>query len=133
METIAEKAISGNNNPFYFMKKDKIIAVATDLKSFYAELKNIPLEIFCFHAYRSIQAEISLNNEQHQLLPRCDIALWIEYSLGDTQLAQKVFRIIMTAVGEANDLSAASKFKQLTTKKNVLSAIKERLDFFTST
>ncbi|UCG02512.1 MAG: hypothetical protein JSW11_00680, partial [Candidatus Heimdallarchaeota archaeon] len=61
--------------------------------------------------------------------PRSDIALWIEYSIGDTQLAHQIYNTVSHTLGDKT-LEAGSRFTQLTIKSAVLKLIKSRLNLF---
>jgi hypothetical protein len=126
---IAKRALSKANSPFFFYQGGKIIAEANDLQSFYNQLKNVSLEVFCFHCYRISHSTLAGRSVSPS--PRSDIALWIEYSIGDTQLAHQIFNTVKHSLSDrAKTLEAGSKFTQLTIKSAVLKLIKSRLDVF---
>lgn len=125
---IAKRALSQANSPFYFYEGGKIIGEANDLEGFYNQLKNISLAVFCFHCYRISRS--TLAGKWISPSPRSDIALWIEYSIGDTQLAHQIFNTVSHSLGDrVNTLETGSKFTQLTIKSAVLKLIKSRLDY----
>jgi hypothetical protein len=128
---IAKRALSNSNSPFYFYKGDQIIGIANDLESFYEQLANVPLDVFCFHCYRMSQS--NLNGKKTPPLPRSDIALWTEYSVGDTQLAHQIHDTISLSLGDRmKTLEACSGFSQLTLKSTILRLIKSRIDYLSS-
>jgi hypothetical protein len=128
---IAKRALSEANSPFYFYQGGKTIGEANDLESFYNQLKNVSLDVFCFHCYRISHS--TLAGRSISPTPRSDIALWIEYSIGDTQLAHQIYNTVRHSLSDrAKTLEARSKFSQLTIKSEVLKLIKSRLDFFSN-
>ncbi|MFX1507657.1 MAG: hypothetical protein ACFFDC_16345 [Promethearchaeota archaeon] len=126
---IAKRALSKANSPFYFYQGGKIIGEANDLESFYNQLKNVSLDVFCFHCYRISRS--TLAGRSISPSPRSDIALWIEYSIGDTQLAHQIYNTVKHSLSDrTKTLEAGSKFTRLTIKSAVLKLIKSRLDVF---
>ncbi len=125
---IAKRGLSDSNSPFYFCMEDQIIGTVNNLESFYEQLsESVPLDVFCFHCYR-----MSLTNLAGQKIspsPRSDIALWIEYSVGDTQLAAQIFNTVKKSLG-IRTLESASKFTQSTLKSTVLKIIKNRIQLY---
>ncbi|MFX1283774.1 MAG: DUF5752 family protein [Promethearchaeota archaeon] len=125
---IAKRALSKNNAPFYFFRGNEIIGIAHNLESFYEQLAEVPLDVFCFHCYRMSQS--SLAGERTSPSPRSDIALWIEYSLGDMKLAHQIFDTVSHSMGDGlKTLESASKFTKSTIKSTILELIKSRIDF----
>jgi len=125
---IAKRALSKSNAPFYFFKGNEIIGMANDLVSFYEQLTELPLDVFCFHCYRMSQSNLA--GERTSPSPRSDIALWIEYSLGDMKLAHQIFDTISLSIGDGiKTLESASKLTQSTIKSTILEQIKSRIDY----
>ena len=125
---IAKRGLSNSNSPFYFCKGDQIISTVNNLESFYEQMsESIPLDVFCFHCYRMSRTNLTGQNVSPS--PRSDIALWIEYSVGDPQLATQIFNTIKQSLG-TRTLESASKFTQLTLKSTVLKLIKNRIDLY---
>lgn len=125
---IAKRALSGSNSPFYFCKNEQVIGVANDLESFYVQLENVPLEVFSFHCYRMTRSNLA--GKSISPSPRSDIALWIEYSVGDTQLAHQIYDTVSHSLGDRiKTLESGSRFSQLTIKSTVLKLIKSRIDY----
>lgn len=128
---IANRALSVNNSPFFFYKGHQIISTAYHLEEFYQELKQAPLDVFCFHCYRTSRSNLAGISTSPS--PRSDIALWIEYSIGDTELAHQIFNSVTQSLGDRiNTLESASKFTQLIIKSAVLELIRSRLDYFSN-
>ena len=126
---VAKRALSEANSPFYFYQGGEMIGEANDLESFYNQLKNVSLDVFCFHCYRISHSTLAGQNVSPS--PRSDIALWIEYSIGDTQLAHQIYNTVRHSLGDrVQTLDAGSRFTQLTIKSAVLKLIKSRLDYF---
>ncbi|MHA2246957.1 MAG: hypothetical protein ACXADY_18575 [Candidatus Hodarchaeales archaeon] len=125
---IAKRALSGSNSPFYFCKSEQVIGVANDLESFYEQLEIVPLDVFCFHCYRTTRSNLA--GKSISPSTRSDIALWIEYSVGDTQLAHQIYDTVSRSLGDRiKTLESGSKFSQLTIKSTVLKLIKSRIDY----
>ena len=125
---IARRALSGSNSPFYFCKSEQVIGVANDLDSFYEQLEKVPLDVFCFHCYRMTRSNLA--GKSISPSPRSDIALWIEYSVGDTQLAHQIYDTVSHSLGDRiKTLECGSRFSQLTIKSTVLKLIKSRIDY----
>ncbi|MFW9905561.1 MAG: DUF5752 family protein [Candidatus Thorarchaeota archaeon] len=128
---IAKRALSQANSPFYFFQGEKIIGEANDLESFYNQLKNVSLDVFCFHCYRISHS--TLAGRSISPSPRSDIALWIEYSIGDTKLAHQIYDTVRHSLSDGTKtLEAGSKFTQLTIKSAILKLIESRLDFLSN-
>ncbi|MFX0015281.1 MAG: DUF5752 family protein [Promethearchaeota archaeon] len=127
---IAKRAYSKSNSPFYFSQGDRIIGIANDLKDLYNQLGKIPLDVFCFHCYRISQSNLA--GHAISPSPRSDIALWIEYSVGDTQLAHQIYDTVNHSLCDQKTLEAGSKFTQITIRSTVLQLIKARLDYLSS-
>ena len=126
---LAKRALSEANSPFYFYQGGEIVGEANDLESFYNQLKNVSLDVFCFHCYRISHSTLAGQNIFPS--PRSDIALWIEYSIGDTLLAHQIYNTVRHSLGDrVQTLDAGSRFTQLTIKSTVLKLIKSRLDYF---
>ena len=126
---VARRAFSDSNSPFYFCKGEEVIGVVKNLANFYKQLKEVPLDVFCFHCYRMSRSNLA--GKSISPSPRSDIALWIEYSLGDTELAHRIFNTIRYSLGDGlKTLESASKFTQLTIKSSVLELIKSRIRIY---
>ncbi len=125
---VAKRAFSKANSPFYFYQGGEIIGEANNLEGFYNQLKHVSLEVFCFHCYRISTSTLAGKNVSPS--PRSDIALWIEYSIGDTQLAHQIYNTVSHSLGDrAKTLEGGSRFTQLTIKSAVLKLIKSRLSY----
>ena len=84
-----------------------------------------------FHCYRMSQSNLA--GKKTPPLPRSDIALWTEYSVGDTQLAHQIHDTISLSLGDRlKTLEAYSRFSQLTLKSTILRLIKSRIDYLSS-
>ncbi|MFX0123552.1 MAG: hypothetical protein ACFFAE_07905 [Candidatus Hodarchaeota archaeon] len=128
---VAKRALSKANSSFFFYQGGEIIGEANDLENFYTQLKNVSLDVFCFHCYRISHS--TLAGKSISPSPRSDIALWIEYSIGDTQLAHQIYNTVSHSLGDrVKTLEAGSRFTQLTIKSAVLKLIKTRLDYFSN-
>ena len=128
---IATRSLSGNNSPFYFRKGKEIIGTAYDLEGFYKLLGSIPLDVFCFHCYRECNSDLT-GNEIIKTNPRSDIALWIEFSIGDTHLAQQIYNELQKSLGTTKSLCKKSRFSQRTIRSSILRYIAERIIFLTT-
>ena len=112
---------------FLVGKRNEIIGIANDLESFYENLANIPLEVFCFHCYRVTNYDLA--GVTGKINPRSDIALWIEFSIGDTELAQQIYNVCQQALGTSTSLDRGSKFNQTTIRSSILRLIADRIIF----
>ncbi|MFX0184938.1 MAG: hypothetical protein ACFE95_17790 [Candidatus Hodarchaeota archaeon] len=128
---IAKRARSGNSEPFYFRQGDRIIGIANDLERCYEILEDIPLDVFCFHCYRTI-SQPSTDGKSIEIMPRSDIALWIQYSVGDIKLAYQIYETIRQALGRSKCLASISRLNQLTMKSTIIKLIKDRIDVLSS-
>lgn len=127
---IAQRSFSENISPFYFRKRNEVIGIAYDLESFYENLANIPLEVFCFHCYRVTNYDLA--GVTGKINPRSDITLWIEFSIGDTELAQQIYNVCQQSLGTSTSLDRRSKFDQTTIRSSILRLIAERIIFLKS-
>jgi hypothetical protein len=128
---IAKRARSGNFEPFYFHQGDRIIGIANDLESCCEILEDIPLDVFCFHCYRTI-SQPNPDGKSINILLRSDIALWIQYSVGDIKLAHQIYETIRHAFGRSKCLASISRLNQLTMKSTIIRLIRERIDILSS-
>ncbi|MFX0150098.1 MAG: hypothetical protein ACFFAJ_04915 [Candidatus Hodarchaeota archaeon] len=128
---IAKRAISGNAKPFYFQQGDNVIGIANDLESCSDILETIPLDVFCFHCYRTT-SQVCHDGKNIDIIPRSDLALWIQYSIGDTKLAHQIYETIRLALGRIKCLASSSKLTQLTMKSTILRLIRERISTLSS-
>lgn len=123
----ATKAFSESNDRFYIKgTKGNPIGVATNLSSLLHQLENTPLDVFHYHCYRMTQVDLEGNTIVP--IPRSDIPLWIEYSLGDTVLAHQIYMAILQTIGYYTTPEIASTFTKNITRTNVLNLIRRRLD-----
>lgn len=113
-------------SPFVFRKGDQIVGVADDLASFCFQLENIPLDVFCFHSFRTLSQNDSSASPRIEL-SRSDIALWIQYSIGDNSLAHTIYETIRASVGRMKSLSSISRFGKLTIRTTILDLIREKI------
>ncbi|MFX1424763.1 MAG: hypothetical protein ACFFB2_20790, partial [Promethearchaeota archaeon] len=124
---IASKAFSESNDPFYIKGTNgNPIGVAKSLTSLLYQLENAPLNVFHYHCYR--MTPVDLEGNTIVPIPRSDIPLWIEYSLGDTVLAHQIYRTIFQTIGYNSPPEIASTFTKSITRTNVLNLIRSRLD-----
>ncbi|MHA2227073.1 MAG: hypothetical protein ACXAC8_17795 [Candidatus Hodarchaeales archaeon] len=128
---IAKRALSGEISPFFFRKGDTVIGTASDLASYTQLLEEIPLDVFCFHCYRISQSDLS--GKKIHSIPRSDVALWIEYSVGDTHLANQIYHAITSSLGDRfRSLERGSRFSQMTLRSSIINLINSRIGYFQS-
>ncbi|MHA2366703.1 MAG: hypothetical protein ACXAC7_22310 [Candidatus Hodarchaeales archaeon] len=131
IDQIAIRSLSGNNYPFYFRKGSDIIGTVYDLEGFYELLNSVPLDVFCFHCYRECYSDLT-GKEIIKTNPRSDIALWIEFSIGDTYLAQQIYDVLQKNLGTTKSLTKKSRFSQTTIRSSILRLIAERIIFLST-
>lgn len=128
LQTIKRLSFSSNNDPFYI--KDlhgKILDVVTNLPDLLQKLETLPLNEFCVHCYR--KTNYDLQGKDMISTPRSDIALWIEYTIGDTILAERIFKLVNENLGYYESYESASTYAKSKTRTLLLNALQERIDF----
>ncbi len=131
IDQIAIRSLSRNNYPFYFQKGSDIIGTSYDLEGFYELLNSVPLDVFCFHCYRECFSDLT-GKKIIKTNPRSDIALWIEFSIGDTHLAQQIYDVLQKNLGTTKSLTKKSRFSQTTIRSSILRIIAERIIFLST-
>jgi hypothetical protein len=131
LERLAERSFSESNEPFYFRDlTGEITGAATNLPSLLHQLEAIPMEISCFHTFRS--CEYDLRGSRIDPVYRSDLALWVEYTLGDTTLAQQIYSTAKQTIGYYKDQKHASIFAIKNTLNSLIQLIEQRMSFLSS-
>ncbi len=93
----------------------KIIARVTNLSDLISILSEIPATIAQFHIFRETTQDIFEPRHLDGPVVRSDLALWINYVLGDTELSRKVYEMGKSESANPGIL-----------KKKVIELLKER-------
>lgn len=122
---IAEQAFADSNDPFIFRSVEgEIIGMATNLTNLIYQLESVPIEVACYHIFRKTGQDLQGN--PITLIDRSDLALWVEYTLGDTTLAQKIYNIAKKTIGYYADPQFATISAQRNTVESVLQLLESR-------
>lgn len=77
----------------FYGNNGKIIAITTNLSELISTLPEIPATIAQFHIFRETTQDIFEPRPLDGPVVRSDLALWIEYVLGDMELSRRVYEI----------------------------------------
>ena len=77
----------------FYGSNGKIIAQTTNLSELISTLSEIPATIAQFHIFRETTQDIFEPRHLDGPVVRSDLALWINYVLGDTELSRSVYEI----------------------------------------
>ncbi|MHA1969193.1 MAG: DUF5752 family protein [Candidatus Hodarchaeales archaeon] len=103
----------------FYGSNGKIIAKTTNLSELISILPEIPATIAQFHIFRETTQDIfeprHLDGHLDGPVVRSDLALWINYVLGDTELSRRVYEIGKSESANPEIL-----------KKKVIKLLKER-------
>lgn len=94
-KTIAQDAFKKCPTSLVFKirgSKGRILATVSNLSELISTLLDIPPTIVHFHIFRETTAGL-FDEQLTGPVVRSDIALWINYVLGDVELAQRVFEV----------------------------------------
>jgi hypothetical protein len=131
LERLAENAFSESNEPFYFRDlSGEIVGAATNLPSLLHQLETIPIEVSCFHTFRT--SELDLRGNRIEPVYRSDLALWVEYTLNDTTLAQQIYSNAKRTIGYYTDQKFASNFALKNTLSSLIQLIEQRVSLLSS-
>ena len=77
----------------FFGSNGKVIATITNLPELISILPEIPATIAQFHVFRETTHDFFVNRELDGPVIRSDLALWINYVLGDVELSRRIYDI----------------------------------------
>lgn len=109
-----KKCRKGEEFKFYG-SSGKIIAKTRTLSELISTLPEIPATIVQFHIFRETTQDIFEPRSLDGPVVRSDLALWINYVLGDTELSRRIYDI-------GKDISSNSEIL----KQRIIEALKER-------
>ena len=126
LEWISERAFADKNDPFIFRSiEGEVIGMAFNLSSLIHQLNSVPIEVACYHILR--KTDHDLQGNPTTLIEHSDLALWVEYTLGDTSLAQQIYNTAKNTIGYYNDLHNATIFAKRNTLRSVLHLLETRM------
>ena len=77
----------------FFGSNGKVIATISNLSELISTLPEIPATIAQFHIFRETTQGLFESKPLDGPVVRSDLALWINYVLGDTELSRRVYEI----------------------------------------
>ncbi len=77
----------------FFGSNGKVIAKISNLSELISTLPEIPATIAQFHIFRETSQELFDPKQLNGPVVRSDLALWINYVLGDAELSRRVYEI----------------------------------------
>ncbi|UCE14808.1 MAG: hypothetical protein JSV04_06400 [Candidatus Heimdallarchaeota archaeon] len=131
LDWVAEQAFADTNDPFIFRSVEgEVVGMATNLTNLIYQLERVPIEVACYHIFRKTGHD--LQGKPITLIERSDLALWVEYTLGDTTLAQQIYDIAKKTIGYYADPQFATITAQRNTLESVLQLLESRRATFLS-
>jgi hypothetical protein len=125
LSRIALTAVAETNDPFIFQTRDgENVGAAATLPSLIYQLESLPIDLVCYHCFR--KTEFDLRGEQVREVERSDLALWLEYTIGDSQTAKEVYESAKKSIGYYYDIHTASDFAKKTTLKLLINILENR-------
>lgn len=77
----------------FFGSNGKVMAIISNLSELISTLPEIPATIAQFHIFRETSQELFDPKQLNGPVVRSDLALWINYVLGDAELSRRVYEI----------------------------------------
>lgn len=77
----------------FFGSNGKVMATISNLSELISTLPEIPATIAEFHIFRETSQELFDPKQLNGPVVRSDLALWINYVLGDAELSRRVYEI----------------------------------------
>ncbi|MFX0014212.1 MAG: DUF5752 family protein [Promethearchaeota archaeon] len=99
----------------FFGSNGKVIATISNLSELISTLPEIPATIAQFHIFRETTQDLFESKELDGPVVRSDLALWINYVLGDAELSRRVYEIGKTESSHPESL-----------KKQIIELLKQR-------
>jgi hypothetical protein len=96
----------------FYGSNGKVIATISNLSELISTLSEIPSTIAQFHIFRETTKDIFEQRHLNGPVVRSDIALWINYVLGDVELSRRIYEI-----GKAEKNAEKLKIKIIETLK----------------
>ena len=128
LHNIKRLAFSKTNDPFYIKNlSGSTLDIVNNLPDLLQKLEALPLNELCFHCYR--KTNYDLQGRGTISTPRSDIALWIEYTVGDSALAERIFKLANENLGYYESYEYASTYAKSKTRTLVLNTLQERIEF----
>lgn len=99
----------------FYGSNGKVIATISNLSELITTLPEIPATIAQFHIFRETNKDLFNTTQLSGPVVRSDLALWINYVLGDVELSRRVYEIGKT---ESNN--------PVTLKQQIIDLLKNR-------
>ena len=77
----------------FFGSNGKVIATITNLSELISTLPEIPATIAQFHIFRETTQGLFESKQLSGPVVRSDLALWINYVIGDAELSRRVYEV----------------------------------------
>ncbi|UCE15047.1 MAG: hypothetical protein JSV04_07675 [Candidatus Heimdallarchaeota archaeon] len=99
----------------FFGSNGKVLAEISNLSELISTLPDIPATIAQFHIFRETDQDLFDSRQLDGPVVRSDLALWINYVLGDTELSRRVYEVGKAKLSDPETL-----------KKKVIELLKQR-------